>query len=56
MIAPPIESSMPDADVEGLLRKELKQNTLKTAVKNIVAEYGLNKNEVYEMALRIKNE
>lgn len=56
MIAPPIETARPNVDVEGLLRKELKQNTLKTAVKNIVAEYGLNKNEIYELALRIKNE
>ena len=56
MIAPPLSSAQPDIDVEALLRKELKQNTLKTAVKNIVTEYGLNKNEVYEKALRIKDE
>ena len=56
MVAPPTENSCPDIDVEELLRKELKQTTLKTAVKNIVAKYGLNKNEVYELALRIKDE
>lgn len=56
MVAPPAENSCPDIDVEELLRKELKQTTLKTAVKNIVAKYGLNKNEVYELALRIKDE
>ena len=56
MVASPTENSCPDIDVEELLRKELKQTTLKTAVKNIVAKYGLNKNEVYELALRIKDE
>ncbi len=55
MIAPP-PATAPNIDTEKLLREEMAQNSLKTAVKNIVEKYGLNKNEIYEQALRIKNE
>ncbi len=37
------------------LKIELEQNSLKTAVKNIVERYQLNKNEVYQTALELKN-
>lgn len=37
------------------LAEEMKKNTLKTAVKNIVAKYNLNKNDVYNKALELKN-
>ena len=57
MIAPPKgDEGAAGLDVVTLLREELSKRTLKTAVKTLVAKYGLNKNEVYEMALKLKNE
>lgn len=57
MIAPPKgDEGAAGLDVVTLLREELSKDTLKTAVKTLVAKYGLNKNEVYEMALKLKNE
>ncbi len=56
MVAPPDESSKTPIDVEGLLRLELQKQSLKGAVKALVDEYGLNKNDVYDLALKIKNE
>ncbi len=57
MIAPPKgDEGAAGLDVVTLLREELSKGTLKTAVKTLVAKYGLNKNEVYEMALKLKNE
>lgn len=38
------------------LKTELKKSTLKTAVKNIIEKYNLNKNEVYQKALELKND
>ncbi len=38
------------------LTAELKNNSLKTAVANTVKKYNLNKNEVYQAALELKNE
>lgn len=56
MVSPPNKNQMDDLDVESLLRIKLADSSLKSAVKDLVDEYGLNKNEVYELALRIKNE
>ena len=57
MIAPPQEDNAhKDIDVEGILRKKLSEMALKSAVKEMVTAFGLNKNEVYDLALRIKNE
>lgn len=56
MIAPPEQKAGADLDIETLLKEELKTNSVKTAVKNMVELYGLNKNEVYNLALRLKNE
>lgn len=56
MIAPPQEESREEVDVEHLLRTKMANMPLKSAVKELVAEYNLNKNEVYDLALRIKNE
>lgn len=57
MIAPPTPGeAAADLDIAALIRRELAENSLKTAVKNVVSQYGLNKNEVYELALKIKNE
>lgn len=56
MVAPPSEIPPAEIDVDVLLRDELSRNSLKTAVKTIVEKYRLNKNEVYERALKLKNE
>ena len=56
MIAPSDEELPVDIDVEALLREKMAETSLKSAVKSLVETYGLNKNEVYELALRIKNE
>ncbi len=53
MIAPATETKQIDYDAE--LIEELKKSTLKTAVKTIVEKYSLNKNEVYQKALDLKN-
>ena len=57
MIAPPSENtSHQEINVEEILREKLVEMPLKSAVREVVGQYGLNKNEVYERALRIKNE
>lgn len=56
MVAPPVHSTKDNLDVVSLLREQMQHNSLKMAVKNLVAQYGLNKNEVYDLALKIKNE
>ena len=56
MIAPSDKELPVDIDVEALLREKMAETSLKSAVKSLVETYGLNKNEVYELALRIKNE
>lgn len=53
MVAPSNEEE--NIDYEAELIQELKKSTLKTAVKNIVEKYNLNKNEVYQKALELKN-
>lgn len=55
MIAPAEEESLPEIDVETLLKEKLATASLKTAVKELVEAYGLNKNEVYDLALKVKN-
>lgn len=57
MIAPPTETDATSTlDIEALLKEKLAQLPLKSAVKELVATYNLNKNEIYDLALRIKNE
>ena len=56
IIAPPPENEPENIDVEELLKIKMATMPLKSAVKELVAEYNLNKNEVYDLALRIKNE
>lgn len=57
MIAPPSDAEKSaDIDAEKLLRENLPKAPLKTVVKELVEKYNLNKNEVYELALKIKNE
>ena len=44
MIAPPTPGeAAADLDIAALIRRELAENSLKTAVKNVVSQYGLNK-------------
>ena len=56
MIAPPLGKSVEDIDLNGVLKSKMETIALKSAVAEVVAEYGLNKNEVYKEAVRIKNE
>ena len=58
MVAPPKEDekSVAKFDVLSILRSKMDSLPLKTAVKEVVAQYGLNKNEVYALALQIKNQ
>lgn len=56
MVAPAEEKTQTPIDIEALLKAKLQQMSLKSAVKALVDEYHLNKNEVYELALKIKNE
>ena len=55
MVAPPIECVTPAVDVEQILRFKMKNMPLKTAVKETVEEYKLNKNDIYKLAVKIKN-
>ena len=43
-------------NIASLLRQKMAEMPLKSAVKEMVSAYGLNKNEIYELALKIKNE
>lgn len=57
VIAPPAEESqMSEEDIIPQLKKKLRKTSLKTAVKEICESSGMNRNEVYELALRLKNE
>ena len=50
-----IKREKEEVDYIDELKRDLEQNSLKTAVKNIVEKYKLNKKEVYQTALEIKN-
>ena len=56
MVAPPAEKSRPAIDVENILSEKMAVMPLKSAVAECVKEYGLNKNEVYHLAVKLKNE
>lgn len=56
IIAPPAEQCSNDIDVEALLKAEMKNCSLKEAVKKISETYHLKRNEVYEKALKLKNQ
>lgn len=55
MVAPPSENNRPAVDVEKVLTEKMAIMPLKTAVAECVKAYGLNKNEVYRLAVKIKN-
>jgi len=56
MVAPPQEKQNSATDIREILRKRLQETSLKTAVKEITEQYKLNKNEVYALALELKDE
>lgn len=56
MVAPPAENSYPKVDIEKVLVEKMSVMPLKSAVAECVKEYGLNKNEVYRLAVKLKNE
>lgn len=56
MVSPPPENDNQPVNLEELLRRHLAEKPLKTAVKELVEEYNLNKNDVYALALKIRNE
>jgi len=56
IICPPEERVDSAIDVRDILRKRLQETSLKTAVKEITEKYKLNKNEVYALALELKDE
>lgn len=57
IIAPPTQAATPSIpDIRPLLQQRLHETSLKTAVKEICTRYGLNKNEVYALALELKDE
>ena len=56
MVAPSDEEeNQQEIDLDSLIKEKLQHSSLKTVVKDIVETYGLNKNDVYEQALRIKD-
>lgn len=56
MVSPCQNTANEDLDVMAILKERLTDMSLKSAVKSVVDEFSLNKNEVYEQALQIKNE
>ncbi len=57
MVAPPdTEGAAAAIDLNSVLKSKMQTMPLKTAVTEIVKAYGLNKNEVYRLAVKIKNE
>lgn len=56
IVSPPTDNDNHEVDLVAILTEKLKNMPLKTAVKEVVVEYNQNKNEVYDLALRIKNE
>ena len=56
MVAPPVATENSAIDIRPILQKRLAETSLKTAVKEVCAQYGLNKNEVYALALELKDE
>ncbi len=55
MVSPADKEESLNLDLDEILIKKMQNMSLKMAVKEVVEEYHLNKNEVYEKALQIKN-
>lgn len=56
IVSPPLAEEFSVNDVAQVLKKRLAETSLKTAVKDISEQYKLNKNDVYALALQIKDE
>ena len=56
MVAPPVKQDPDIENIRDILRRRLKETSLKTAVKEVCAAYNLNKNDVYALALELKDE
>lgn len=56
MVAPPEKKENNIENIEEILADKIKNMTLKSAVKEVCEQYKLNKNDVYALALRLKNE
>ncbi len=56
MVAPPDKKEVCAIDLNEILKQKMQNLPLKTAVSQVVSEYNLNKNEVYRLAIKIKNE
>ena len=56
MVAPPKNTETPNINIDEILKQKMQNFPLKTAVSQVVSEYNLNKNEVYRIAIKIKNE
>ncbi len=56
VVAPPEEPQHTVADIRAALAERLQETSLKSAVKEFSEQYSLNKNEVYALALELKNE
>lgn len=55
MVSPPTEEEFrQEINLEKILNEEMRKSSLKTAVKTVVEKYGISKNEVYDLALKIK--
>ncbi len=55
VIAPPDDEETSVLDLEQILAGELKNSTLKDAVRKVADKYNLKKSDVYEKALELKN-
>ena len=55
LISPVVAKDIVVEDYISELKKELENNKLRTAVDNIVSKYDLNKKEVYQKALELKD-
>lgn len=56
VVAPPEEPQHTIDDIREALAERLQETSLKSAVKEFSEQYSLNKNEVYALALELKNE
>ncbi len=56
MIAPPTVTEHKLEDVRDILKARLRETSLKTAVKEICEQYSFSKNDVYALALELKDE
>lgn len=56
VVSPPELSKVPAINLQECLLLKMSEMSLKSAVKEVCALSGANKNEVYEIALKLKNE